>query len=627
MTLLIDLESETLILTCGFVVLYIWESVHRLRYFTSEETGSRCNDGTQNGTEPGFRKVFEGEPGICVQHSVKAQFPAQDPSTGKMLRSFLTLTALQLLKCQNDLNPKENRNNTAAEFIESPATLPHTQLIKIHTVIRQFQQSWYDVESRHCRTGNSQADPSEAVKLRLANGGSRCAGRLEIHYRGQWGTVYDESWDLQDAAVVCRELGCGTADPAPGGAHFGEGSGPIATDNVECSGSEAACETITGFPESFPGIPNARADWKYSSAKPGEQCVIFTGIGMTPVCPCAGRVEIYYNGTWGSVCDDSWDLTDADVFCKQLHCGKALDVTLPASCGPGSGPVWLEGLECSGEESYLWQCPSAYWGSHDCSHKEDVKIMCSEHKELRLVNGKHRCQGRAEVFYNGTWGTVCWDALDSHDAEVICKQLQCGPLDYVDYSTRSFGEGSGCIWLDEIECISHESTIWQCRTEPWGQHNCDHRRDAGVLCSGGKITKDQPESEKDCARQSDSGVDLHLIGGNTICSGRVEIKCKNTSGTVCYDSWDMADANVVCRQLGCGSALFAAGGAAFGQGGGAMWFDEVRCTGSESFLSDCPSSASAQPDCDHKEDASVICSGPELSSAASPFTPAGWSHE
>ncbi|XP_078416712.1 scavenger receptor cysteine-rich type 1 protein M130-like [Cetorhinus maximus] len=218
--------------------------------------------------------------------------------------------------------------------------------------------------------------------------------------------------------------------------------------------------------------------------------------------PCAGRVEIYYSGTWGSVCDDSWDLTDADVVCKQLHCGKALDVTLPASCGPGSGPVWLEGLACSGEESYLWQCPSAYWGSHDCSHKEDVKIMCSEHKELRLVNGKHSCEGRAEVFYNGTWGTVCSESLNRHDAEVICKQLQCGPLSSIEYSARSFGEGSGRIWLDEIECISHESTIWQCRTDPWGQHNCNHREDAGVLCSGGKITKDQPESEKDCARQS-----------------------------------------------------------------------------------------------------------------------------
>ncbi|XP_078416713.1 scavenger receptor cysteine-rich type 1 protein M130-like [Cetorhinus maximus] len=160
---------------------------------------------------PGFRKVFEGEPGICVQHSVKAQFPAQDPSAGKMLRSFLTLTALQLLKC---------------------------------------------------RTGSSQADPSEAVKLRLANGGSRCAGRLEIHYRGQWGTVYGNSWDLQDAAVVCRELGCGTADSAPGRAHFGEGSGPIVTQNVQCSGNEAAlrdCKSYSWGHYSWPHDNDASA--------------------------------------------------------------------------------------------------------------------------------------------------------------------------------------------------------------------------------------------------------------------------------------------------------------------------------------------------------------------------------
>ncbi|XP_078392583.1 scavenger receptor cysteine-rich type 1 protein M130-like [Cetorhinus maximus] len=120
--------------------------------------------------------------------------------------------------------------------------------------------------------------------------------------------------------------------------------------------------------------------------------------------------------------------------------------------------------------------------------------MCSEHKELRLVNGMHRCEGRVEVFYNGTWGTVCSESLDSHDAEVICKQLQCGHLASIDYYARLFGEGSGPIWLDEVECMSHESTIWQCQTDPWGKHNCHHREDAGVVCSGGNLAKERAHS-------------------------------------------------------------------------------------------------------------------------------------
>ncbi len=78
------------------------------------------------------------------------------------------------------------------------------------------------------------------VPLRLVGGSSEAEGRVEVFHSGRWGTVCDRGWDLQDATVVCRQLGYGTAVGALGSAVFGSGSGPIWYDNVNCSGSEAS---------------------------------------------------------------------------------------------------------------------------------------------------------------------------------------------------------------------------------------------------------------------------------------------------------------------------------------------------------------------------------------------------
>ena len=89
-------------------------------------------------------------------------------------------------------------------------------------------------------------------------------------------------------------------------------------------------------------------------------------------------MEIYLSGTWGTVCDDDWDIKDAYVVCRELGFLFAISSPQSARFGQGSGSIWLDDVNCKGPESSFTRCPHRGWGVHNCGHSEDASVVCSK---------------------------------------------------------------------------------------------------------------------------------------------------------------------------------------------------------------------------------------------------------
>ena len=90
-----------------------------------------------------------------------------------------------------------------------------------------------------------------------------------------------------------------------------------------------------------------------------------------------GRLEVFHKGKWGTICDDSWDINDAKVACRELGYKYAVRALGGGDVPSGIGRVWLNEVECTGTEQNLFQCRHTGWRTHDCSHSKDAGVECS----------------------------------------------------------------------------------------------------------------------------------------------------------------------------------------------------------------------------------------------------------
>ncbi|TKS70888.1 Lysyl oxidase -like protein 2A [Collichthys lucidus] len=357
-----------------------------------------------------------------------------------------------------------------------------------------------------------------------------------------------------------------------------------------------------------------------------------------------GRVEVFYNGEWGTVCDDDFSISAAQVVCRELGFIDAESWSPSAKYGKGEGHIWLDNVHCTGGEKSLAHCHSNGFGVTDCKHSEDVGVVCNQKRiagfkfirnqaindegmtvqveDVRIrATYSHRkripiTDGFLEVKDGGKWRQICNEGWTEENTRVICgmygfpgeKRVNTRPYKLLAKRRKKN------YWGFSVNCTGNEADLSDCKLgreiELKGNSTCDNGMPVVVSCVPGRAFAPSVSTGFRKAYRVEQPL-VRLRGGAMIGEGRVEVLKNGEWGTVCDDNWNIRAATVVCRELGFGSAKEALTGARLGQGIGPVHMNEVECSGFEKSLTECYFNRDAVG-CSHEEDASVRCNIPAM---------------
>ncbi|XP_046555732.1 neurotrypsin-like [Haliotis rubra] len=195
--------------------------------------------------------------------------------------------------------------------------------------------------------------------------------------------------------------------------------------------------------------------------------------------------------------------------------------------------------KCTGDESDVTDCPgfASIWSDRSVCSKGQAAIICISDLGIIFTQPRHRpvTAGRPEVYYYGSWGTICNKGITQREITMLCTFNQYWTSFGKMVSASQFGNSNHPTKIQNLQCVGNEPSIDYCT---WENSTCSHNLDVGISCEKRHI----------------DGHDITLTGGPQPWKGRFEVHLSNRNITASVCSGDMwfspTDAVLVCRSMG-----------------------------------------------------------------------------